>query len=204
MSVPAYFRPAVRGGLTILWLLLTHVAQAQHDVILRTDGREIKAKVLVVAPDAIRYIARPDSAAADTLQLAAAEVFLIRYANGAREVIHRAAPQPWVLAPAEARLRGASDARQYYTGRRAFWVAYGVTVLSPVAGLATSIGIAARRPNASTFKVPDAELLRNPDYLRSYQQQARRQRAGKAMVGFGAGVGTLLMGAAILAATALH
>ncbi|TGE15937.1 hypothetical protein [Hymenobacter elongatus] len=173
--------------------MLTHLVQAQHDTILRTDGREIKARVLTIGPSAISYVPL-DTATTDTLRLASAQVFLIRYANGARELIRPAlATQPKELSAAEAGSRGTQDARQHFRASGAFWGTYGTTVAYAPIGLATGIAIALTPPKAANLRVPDATLLQNPEYVRSYERQAQRKKTGNAAAGFGAGIGTVLV-----------
>lgn len=58
---------------------------APTDVLLRTDGTEVPGRVLTITPLEVRYL---PPAGADTLRLAVADVFLVRYANGTREVLH--------------------------------------------------------------------------------------------------------------------
>ena len=84
----------MRRLLLLLLLLLAGVGQARAqmagttDVILRTDGSEVPGRVLTISPLVLRYL---PPAGADTLRLATADVFLVRYANGAREILHPAA-----------------------------------------------------------------------------------------------------------------
>jgi hypothetical protein len=175
-----------------LFSLLASLAQAQHDVILRTNGAEINAKVLTIRPDRISYL-HLDTAATDTLAIASQQVFMIRYANGTKEVISRTAPAPVGLTRAEASRRGANDARMYFKAPGAFWGTYGATVINPMAGLATGAVFSAIRPGVRNLTIPQPAMLQNPDYVRGYQQQAQRKKLGKAAAGFGAGMGTLVL-----------
>jgi hypothetical protein len=193
-----------RLSLFALACLLGLTAQAQ-DVILRTSGEEVPARVLTIQSDRIAYVqaAHP----IDTLLLNTADVFLIRYANGTRELLHTAS---YAAAPApnseQARLQGELDARKYFKARGAFWGTFGATMVSaPVyfaGGLATGTLIASQRPAPHKLTVPDTRLLQNPAYVSGYQKQAQRQKLGKAAAGLGAGVG-VSAGLLLVAAVAL-
>ena len=197
----------MRFVLSILGCLLSQAALAQHDVILRTNGEEIQAKVLTVGPEAIRYVRR-DTASTDTLRIATAEVFMLRYANGTRELIKQPAATGSSglvgLSRAEATRQGAADARKYFRAPGTFWGTYGATLVNPLAGLVTGVAVGNTRPPTYNLTVPDATLLQNPDYVRSYRQQAKNQKLGKAAAGFGAGMGTLLVVVAVILNSTTH
>jgi hypothetical protein len=177
-------------------LLLTLRAAAQ-DVILQTNGEELAGKVLAITPELVTYV----SPTADTLRMAAGQVFLIRYANGTREVLNRpaaaAAPAPGLSREA-AYAQGRRDARAHFRAPGAFWGTYAATVGTGYGGVAAGLAVSFVKPNPQSFIVPDAELLKNPDYVQGYQRQAQNKRIGSAAGGFGAGVGTLAVVAAVL------
>lgn len=190
-------RPAIRRFvLLLLGWMLSPAAFAQHDAIIRVDGDEIKARILTVGPDTIRYV-RHDPPGPDTLRIAATDVFMLRYANGTREVIrHPMASGTTQLSRPEALQRGAADARQYFRAPGAFWGTYGATLLNPMAGLVTGVVVGSIRPPEYRLTVSDPVLLQNPDYVRGYRQQAKNKKLGKAAAGFGAGVCTFVVAVA--------
>lgn len=191
--------------LTLFFLLLLSGSAWAQDVILRTTGEEIPARVLTIRPERISYVL--PAAPTDTLYLNTPEVFMVRYANGTKELLHTASSTAPVAAPigltdAQARQQGQDDARKYFKAPGAFWGTFGATLASmPVYGLggiATGAAISAVRPNARNLHVPDQKLLQNPAYVSSYQQQAQRQKLGKAAAGFGTGVGASVVAAVVI------
>ena len=183
----------------LLLLLLSRSGRAQ-DVILRTTGEEIPARVLTIRPERISYVL--PAAPTDTLYLNAPEVFMVRYANGTKELIHAAtarAAAPIGLTDAQARQQGQADARKYFKAPGAFWGTMGATVgYFPIGGIVTGAVISNSNPKPRNMLVPDQTLLQNPAYVQGYQQQARRQKYGKAAAGFGVGTGAVLTITAIL------
>ena len=125
------------------------VSRTATDVIVRTNGEELPARVVRITPQLVRYLpVGPDSlgqaaaAAPDTLQLAAAEVFMVRYANGTQEVL-RSAPASGPnsgnsllgLSAAQRQERGRQDSRRYYKpSKGVFWGTLASTVTTGYGG----------------------------------------------------------------------
>jgi hypothetical protein len=175
-------------------------AQAQ-DTILRTDGDEVKARVLSITPTNVAYVPTTDPPSTDTLHLLATEVFLIRYANGMKEVITSPAAPALGLGRTteEMNIQGREDARKYFKASGAFWGTFSATavsfpVLGGLGGVAAGAAIAASPPKDQNLIVPDKALLNDPSYVRGYEKQAQRKKLGNAAAGFGVG---LVGGAAI-------
>lgn len=199
--MPTTTAPATRRALLLVLLLLAGVSQARAqaarttDVILCTDGREVPGRVLTISPLALTY--RP-AAGTDTLRLALAEVFLVRYANGTREVLHPAAlpetPQAPDLLPglseAQRRTQGRQDAARSYAGHGPFWGSLGATLYGgPLLGALAPALIAPRAVVAAHLDAPRPALLADPAYGQAYRAEAQRRKRGRAWGGYGVGVG---------------
>ncbi|MBC6606050.1 hypothetical protein H8B13_04390 [Hymenobacter sp. BT188] len=180
-------------------------AQAQ-DIILRRNGDEIKARVLAITPTEISYVPGTEPPSSDTLYMTAIEVFMIRYANGTKELITKAEAIPALERTSEEMTtQGREDARKYFKASGAFWGTFGATavsvpVLGGLGGAATGAAIAASPPKDQNLIVPDKALLNDPSYVRGYEKQAQRKKLGNAAAGFGVG---LVSGAAVWLAIAL-
>ncbi|MBO0358387.1 hypothetical protein J0X19_10560 [Hymenobacter sp. BT186] len=181
-------------------LLLTAQAYAQ-DVILYTNGEERPGKVLGITPDSVTYLTT-EAGRSDTVRLATSSVFLIRYANGTKELLTKpaTAPTEQPMSKEEAYAQGRLDARKYYRAPGAFWGTYSATVLTGYGGPIVGVAVAASKPRPRNFVVPDAKRLQDPNYTAGYQRQAQRKKIGSAAGGFGAGVGTLAVVAAVMVA----
>ncbi|OWP64327.1 hypothetical protein CDA63_04645 [Hymenobacter amundsenii] len=167
-----------------------------------TNGDELPGRVLAILPGYIRYLAAspgPAGTAPDTLQLATAQVFLIRYVNGTKDVFRPAAAASEAASPllglsTEQRYeRGRQDSRRYYQpAKGVFWGTFAGTVATggyggPVVGGA----IALTPPSRSNLNAPETTLLNDPAYYKGYRQQAQNRKLGKAAAGFGVGLGAL-------------
>ncbi|HEX8349001.1 MAG TPA: hypothetical protein VF598_03500, partial [Hymenobacter sp.] len=191
-DLPAFF---MRYLFIISGLLLLAFRSSAQDVILQTNGEEVKGKVVLITPERVGYIGE-GTGLSDTLQLAHSAVFLIRYANGTKEVLNNPASAPAVpaLSQEEAYSRGRLDARKYFKPKGAFWGTYAATVAGVgYGGLITGVAIGATKPKAHNFVVPEAALLQDPNYVAGYRRQAQNKKIGSAAGGFGAGLGTFLV-----------
>lgn len=172
-------------------------AQAQ-DVILRTNGDEVPARVVAITPEKVAYVPTTEPPSTDTLYMPAPEVFMIRYANGTKEVLAAASSAPAVglgRTPQEMTEQGRSDAKRYFNASGAFWGTFGATfvtipVLGGLGGVATGAAIAFSPPKDSRLVVPDKALLTDANYMRGYEKQAQRKKLGRAGAGFGVGLVT--------------
>lgn len=175
--------------------LMAFPALAQTDTILRTDGTEVPGRVLTITPLEVRYL---PPAGADTLRLAAADVFLVRYANGTREVLHpvtaavgpAAAPDLLPgLSEAQRRAQGRTAAARNYTERGPFWISLGTTLYAgPLLGVVAPAVIAPRPVALDKLRAPQPELLADPAYGDAYRAEAKRRKRSQAWGGYGAGV----------------
>lgn len=175
---------------------------AATDVILRLDGQEIPGRVVLITPIELSYLPAPTAgttAGPDTLRLPVAQVFLVRYANGTKEVL----TQPGAglasnlgdgrlsgLTNMERRQLGQADAKQHYQGQNVFWGTVGSTmVLGPGYGAGSTAIIAGHTINTHNLHAPVPALLQDPDYKVGYVQQARHIKRRKAWGGYGTGTG---------------
>jgi hypothetical protein len=184
----------MRQLLLIGILLLATLPSFAQDVILKSNGEEIPGKVITITPEQVTYISAAEGRS-DTLRLASNTVFLIRYANGTKDVLHNpAAPTEPAMPKDEAYMRGRLDARKLYKAPGAFWGTYASTIVGVgYGGIITGVAVGAAKPKAQNFVVPEAKLLQNPDYMAGYQKQAHKKKIGSVAGGFGAGVGTLVV-----------
>lgn len=184
----------MRHLLILCSLLLFAVQAYAQDVILYTNGEEQPGKVLSITPDTVTYLST-QAGRSDTVRLATSSVFLIRYANGTKELLTKPATPPIErpMSKEEAYAKGRLDARKYYRAPGAFWGTYGATVLTGYGGPIVGVAVAASKPRPRNFVVPEAKLLQDPNYTAGYQRQAQNKKIGSAAGGFGAGVGTLVV-----------
>lgn len=193
---------------TVLLLLLTFssLATQAQDIIFKTSGDKVTARVKEITPSAILY-QTSDSLQSPTLSVAKADVFMIQYANGNTELIQLDLPTDTLGNPKQSPellyLQGRRDARIYYKGRGVFWGSAAAGATSLFTGgvtLVAPIAMSVTPPRLGNLGVPDIKLAQNPDYLKGYRKQAHHRKVGKAAAGTGTGI---LAGAALVVAVVL-
>ena len=172
---------------------------ATADVILCTNGDELPGRVLSIGPEYIRYVPvrlGSSDSPTDTLRLATATVFLIRYGNGTKEVLRPVTPTPQSslvgLSTQQRYDQGRQDSRQYYhPAKGVFWGTYGATLAGyGYGGVITGAVIGLTPPRRQNLQAPTPALLNDPAYYEGYRRQAQNRKLGKAAAGFGVGVAT--------------
>jgi hypothetical protein len=175
--------------LILFSFLLAQVAMAQ-DVIVKINGDELKARVREITTTDILYLSADTT---DTLsyKLAKTEVFMVRFANGTKEVftenlLAETIAKTTIADPAYMYQKGRQDARSYYHGTGAL---LGSAASVFLAGPVGPIIIGAVKPRARYNKALPAVSLQDPNYVKGYEKQAHNRKIGKAALGFGLGTG---------------
>ncbi|NDK57626.1 hypothetical protein [Pontibacter fetidus] len=175
--------------LLLLYCLLAQMATAQ-DVIVKINGDELKARIQEITTSDILYLSADTT---DTLnyKLAKAEVFMIRFANGTKEVFTENLPpettaKATIADPTYMYEKGRQDARSYYNGTGAL-LGSAATVF--LAGPVGPIIIGAVKPKAHNNHALPYTSLQDPNYVRGYEKQAHNRKIGKAALGTGLGIG---------------
>ncbi|GAC1367434.1 MAG: hypothetical protein NVSMB30_01610 [Hymenobacter sp.] len=191
----------------LLSSLLAGPVLAQTDTILRTNGDEVRGRVLTITPVDLTYVSADPTkpAGADTVRLPAASVLLVRYANGTKEIISATAAAltppatpaasllPGLSAP-ERYQCGRADALKQYRPRGVFVGTLGSTLLlgpmvGTFAGLTSAAILSSTRVNDRNLLASAPALLSDPSYASGYRQQANRTKRQNAWGGYGTGMG---------------
>ncbi|MBO0358386.1 hypothetical protein J0X19_10555 [Hymenobacter sp. BT186] len=76
----------IRAIVTLLTLLLLGLSARAQDVLTKTNGEELNVKVLEITPFDVRY-KRTDNPDGPLITIRRADVFMVRYANGTKEML---------------------------------------------------------------------------------------------------------------------
>lgn len=183
--------------LLLVCILLVQVANAQ-DVIIKVNGDEIKGRVIEITLNKVLYQSL-DTTDSTSHSILKSEVFMVRFANGTKEVFQEnlvvaadSAAQP-VKDPAQMYLQGQQDALRYYKGNGAMW---GSAASLTLVGLIGPVVIGSIKPKAYKNPVPSQQLLLDPNYVNGYENQAHKRKIGKAAIG--TGIGTVALAALVI------
>ena len=198
-------RPLLFCFLLALAWLAASPARAQ-DLIIDLQGNELTGQVIEITPGQVLY--RPDSTdvALPPVVLDKQTLFMIRFANGTREVfgqnLQPALPSPTrgPVPPAPAQpagmtaqdlyRRGQQDALRLHSYKGAFWGTYAATLTTGYGGIIVGGAVGFSRPKAARNPLIEQQLLSYPAYVEGYEVQARRRKMGKAAEGFGVALAT--------------
>jgi len=158
-------------------------------VVLQLNGTEHLGRVVLITPVAVHYL---PPASADTVRIPVTSVFLVRFANGTREVLNRP------LTEAEAATADSQDVLQRQrqarieAGRR--YEATGPMLGSFAAGLVGGpFGLVVPLAVGSKPVAPQnlgnlpAEHLTDPEYVAAYVQKANRKKKALTWLGYATG-----------------
>jgi hypothetical protein len=90
----------IRAIFTLITVLLLSLSVQAQDVLTKTNGEELNVKVLEITPSDVRY-KRTDNPDGPLITVRRADVFMVRYANGTKEMLGPiAAPKGTLASPA--------------------------------------------------------------------------------------------------------
>lgn len=179
-----------------------------QDIIYKTDGTEIKAKILELTTETIKY-KKFEQLEGPTRNILLSDVFMIIYEDGTKEVIKKRIDiykQPQVstnvipktesiknnisLNNQDLCFKGQQDAARYYTGytSAANWTGAATILGGAVLGLIPAIACSTSEPQINNLTFPDSKLVKNPSYYSCYTQEAKRIKSRKVWTMFGIGV----------------
>lgn len=107
-----------------------------QDVIIKTDGSELKGKVTEVATDVIKYH-RADNLEGPLYSLPKTEVFMVLYANGTRETFTQPRTETKPAAPVAAPAVSKYDSLMQLSKREKVWGYVGVCLFPVFTGAGT-------------------------------------------------------------------
>lgn len=188
----------------LLGLLLVLVQSTfAQDKIVKTNGDEFMARVLEIKLQEIVY-QHPDSAEGKVYFIPKSDVFMVKYANGTKEIIAQASGDNSMITmtPEQMYELGRNDAKLLYKGTGAMWGSAASSFAFPY-GLAGAAAIGLVKPKAHNHPVSDINYLSDPNYVRGYEDKAKRKKWGKVAAGTGIGLGAFSVVAAAVFASFL-
>lgn len=172
-----------------------------QDLITRKTGEDIQAKVLEISTTEVKY-KRFDNQMGPTYILPIADILMIRYENGTKDLFNQTtagqtAPAPAATVQADSaargigdlRMRGEQDAEEYYFGKQSGsgWTAFITVLTSPLIGLIPAAACASTEPQDKNLSYPNPELMKEYDYKNAYTQKAHKMKKRQVWSGYGIG-----------------
>jgi hypothetical protein len=188
----------------LLFAILATTFCFSQDVITKTDGEEVKAKVLEVTQSEIKY-KKFDNPNGPTYTILKKEVFMVKYGNGSKDVFNSETETKIQNEEIDLQMfeKGKRDAQVQYKGKNsgAIWTGAAAVITLPILGLIPALIISNTEPQVENLGVKDQKLFSNSDYKEGYVEVAHKKK--KRLVWSGFGVGTALFAVAFVLAPAL-
>ncbi|AKQ45312.1 hypothetical protein TH63_06145 [Rufibacter radiotolerans] len=158
-----------------------------QDIIYKTSGDEVSAKIMEISTTKITF-KQPNLFSDSLFTLPHKDVFMVKYANGEKELmqpaVEEAAPEPVKRNPLQMAQLGRLDARKYYKSNKG--IAGGA--ISGFLFFPAALVVAAVPPKITLNDGPDPQLLSNPYYYKGFRSQAHKRKLGKVAIGTGVGL----------------
>lgn len=158
-----------------------------QDVITKSNGEELKVKVLEVTQSEVKY-KRFDQQDGPIFTISKSDIFMLKYQNGAKDMFGESAKsQNSDSKKDEMTQKGKEDAKTFYKGKKsgAGWTSAATIVFSPVLGVIPAAICASSEPDEENLNMPDAKLMKNNEYNNAYTQQAHKTKKKKIWKSFG-------------------
>lgn len=161
-----------------------------QDVITKSNGDEIKAKVLEVSQTEIKY-KKFDNLNGPTFAISKNEVFMVKYENGSKDVFNteRESKSSNGDINMEAFEKGKRDARLNYKGKNsgAIWTGAAAAFTAPILGVIPAIATSSSEPKIENLGSIDPKLFKDPNYKAGYLEEAHKRKKRRVWSGFGVG-----------------
>jgi hypothetical protein len=159
-------------------------------VITKSDGEEVKAKVLEVTQSEIKY-KKFDNPNGPTFTILKKEVFMIRYENGSKDVFNSDKESKISNEDVNNEMfeKGKRDAQLQYKGKNsgAIWTGAAAAFTLPILGLIPALITTNAEPQVENLGVRDQQLFKNTDYKAGYIEAAHKKKKRRVWSGFGIG-----------------
>ena len=176
--------------ITTLITLLTHILAFSQDIITKKSGETIKAKVLEVTTDEVKY-KKFENQNGPIYSVLKTEIVLISYENGTKDIFSEKMEEADASKSSEQLfMQGQADAKKYYTGyKTGGTITLGVTLLNPLLGLIPATIFSSNQPSDLGQNNPNKNLLKNADYYDGYLQKVKKINNTRAWVNWGISTG---------------
>ncbi len=186
-------------------LIFTTTLVFSQDIIKKTNGDEIRSKVVDVTATDVKY-KKFEDLKGPTFSIRQSELSEIRYENGTTDtfltdtpVITSESTNQSTLSESELFLKGQADASvNYKKYKGAGTGTLIVSLISPLVGLIPAIACSATTPQDQNLGFPSEQLMQKPSYAEGYTKKAKGIKRGKVWTNWGIAFGANLVAVLII------
>jgi hypothetical protein len=168
-----------------------------QDIIVKSNGDEIKTKIIEVNQLEIKY-KNFDYISGPSFSLLKSDVFMVRYENGTKDVFNDVKSKnngnASNMSNEDMAIKGREDATSYYKGEKsgAGWTAAATIITSPILGAIPAFACSSSEPLEENLLYKDSKLMKNANYKEAYVAQAHKIKKRKIWTNFGIASGVWL------------
>ena len=211
----------IKHLLSVALLTLVATSGFGQDIITKKNGEGVKAKVLEITANEIKY-KRFENLEGPTYVLAKADVLIVKYENNTEEiftgtesftqgVVEPAEEAPVTLTAVTKEpvvnatstslyVHGQQDAEMHYKKYKSAGTGILIgSLFSPILGLVPAIVCSSIKPQSHNLNYPNHALMQDAGYSTGYKNKARQMKSRKVWRNWGIGLGVNLVLAIALA-----
>lgn len=199
----------------ILFLFISNFTFAQ-DLIIKSNGDEVKAKIIEITSFEVKYkmFTNIDG---PLYSMPKSEIFLIKYENGTKDVFEKQNQSIPEQQKNNAPSNSGYNSDDYQLGYKDASQNYRTPIVIPITsfasglilnypfpwGFATPLLYTLIGPNETNIGLSNPKYNSSFEYKLGYNKKAKSKRAASAWISYGAGCGTLLIGTVVVYAVIL-
>lgn len=168
-----------------------------QDIIVKSNGDEIKTKIIEVNQLDIKY-KNFDYPSGPSFSISKSDVFMVRYENGTKDVFNDVKSKNNAntsnTSNEDMAIKGKQDATSFYKGKKsgAGWTAATTIITSPLLGAIPAFVCSSTEPSDENLNYKDDKLIKNANYNEAYVEQAHKIKKRKIWKNFGIASGVWL------------
>ena len=191
----------------LLVTLISFIGVNAQDILTKKTGEDIKAKVLEVTTNEIKY-KMFDNLNGPTFVVLKSDLIMLRYENGMKDIfnqtnkVNQSNPSNNTNED-EMGEKGKNDAKVSYTGKNsgAGWTSATTLIMAPLSGAVVAFLCSNESPSDENLNISNKELMKNQYYKAAYTEEAHKIKKKKLWKSFGISaavwVGLVVLGAAL-------
>ena len=173
-----------------------------QDIITKTSGEEIKAKILEVSTSEVKYRLY-DNPSSPLFTILKSEILIIKYENGSKDIFLpdlEAKIKEKEMQVEELKIKARKDAQLQYKAKNtgSFWTAASTVVFTPFLGIIPAAITATEYPLYENLDISDPKLLKNENYVLAYSEEAHKKKRKKVWTHYSIGSAIWLVGTILL------
>jgi len=196
-----------KNAVLLVVTMICFIGVNAQDILTKKTGEDIKAKVLEVTTNEIKYKLF-DNLNGPTFVVLKSDLIMLRYENGTKDIYNQTNKANQASASSnmnddEMSEKGKNDAKVSYTGKNsgAGWTSATTLIMAPLSGAVVAFLCSNESPSDENLNISNKELMKNQYYKAAYTEEAHKIKKKKLWKSFGISaavwVGLVVLGSSL-------